>query len=268
METLTKYKDMAIENFSTVGINILKALLVLLFGWLFIKLLLMVLKKSLKLLKVDDLGQKINDIEIIEEKKLNVNLTKVILKFVKWALLLILIIVVSEMLGMTIISEEIGNLIGYLPQLLSAAAIFVIGLFIANFVKKSIHSFFKSFELSGGKIISQLVFFIMLSIISITALNQAGVNTDIITNNITLIFGAFLGAFALALGLGSRDVISDLLKTYYTRRTYEIGMKIKYKNVEGEIITIGDLSMTLKTLNGTLVVPIKEIVENQVEIQG
>jgi hypothetical protein len=31
METLTKYKDMAIENFSTVGINILKALLVLLF---------------------------------------------------------------------------------------------------------------------------------------------------------------------------------------------------------------------------------------------
>ena len=69
METLTKYKDMAIENFSTVGINILKALLVLLFGWLFIKLLLMVLKKSLKLFKVDDLAQKINDIEIIEGKK-------------------------------------------------------------------------------------------------------------------------------------------------------------------------------------------------------
>ena len=45
-------------------------------------------------------------------------------------------------------------------------------------------------------------------------------------------------------------------------------MKIKYKDIEGEIIAIGDLSMTLKTINGTLVVPIKEIVENQVEIQG
>ncbi|MEZ4796267.1 MAG: mechanosensitive ion channel [Flavobacteriaceae bacterium] len=268
METLTTYKNLAIENFSTVGINILKALLVLLFGWLFIKLILMVLKKSLKLLKVDDLGQKINDIEIFEGKKLKINLTKIILKFVKWALLLMLIIVISEMLGMTIVSEEIGKLIGYLPQLLSAAAIFVIGLFIANFVKKSIHSFFKSFELSGGKIISQLVFFILLTIISITALNQAGVNTDIITNNVTMIFAAFLGAFALALGLGSRDVIADLLKTYYTRRTYEIGMKIKFKDIEGEIITIGDLSVTLKTANGTIVVPIKDIVENQVEIQG
>ena len=268
METLTNYKNMAIENFSVVGINILKALLVLLFGWLFIKLVVMVLKKSLKLIKVDDLAKKINNIEIFEGRKLSVNLTQVIVKFVKWTLLLVLIIIVSEMMGLTIISEEIGNLIGYLPQLLSAAAIFVIGLFIANFVKKSINAFFKSFDLSGGKIISQLVFFILLSIISITALNQAGVNTDIITNNVTLIFGAFLGAFALALGLGSRDVISDLLKTYYTRRTYEIGMKIKFKNIEGEIIAIGDLSMTLKTLHGTLIVAIKEIVENQVEILG
>jgi len=268
METLTDYKDIAIENFSVVGLNILKALLVLLFGWFFIKLVLMILKKTLRLIKLEELTKKLNDIEIFEGKKLNINLSKILLKFVKWALLLILIIIVSEMMGLTIVSEEIGNLISYLPQLLSAAAIFVIGLFIANFVKKSIHAFFKSFELSGGKIISQVVFFIFLSIISITALNQAGVNTDIITNNMTLIFGAFLGAFALALGLGSRDVISDLLKTYYTRRTYEIGMKIKYKDVEGEIIAIGDLSMTLKTMNGTLVVPIKEIVGNQVEIQG
>ena len=268
MENLNEIKDIVIENLSTTGLSIAKALLVLLIGWFFIKIVLRILKKSLKFLKVDKLSNKINEIEIIEGKKLNINLTKVILKFFKWALLLILIIIVSEMLGMTIVSEEIGKLIGYLPQLLSAAAIFVIGLFIANFVKNSIHTFFKSFELSGGKIISQLVFFIMLSIISITALNQAGVNTDIITNNLTLIFGAFLGAFALALGLGSRDVISDLLKTYYTRRTYEIGMKIKFKDIEGEIIAIGDLSMTLKTQNGTLVVPIKDIVENQVEIQG
>jgi small-conductance mechanosensitive channel len=268
METLTNYKNLALENFSTVGINILKALLVLLVGWLLIKLVLKLLKKSLKLVKLEAVDKKLNEIEIIEGKKLNINLTKVILKFVKWTLLLILVIVVSEMMGMTIISEEISNLIGYLPQLLSAAAIFVIGLFIANFVKKSIYAFFKSFELSGGKIVSQLVFFILLAIISITALNQAGVDTAIITNNMTLIFGAFLGAFALALGLGSKDVISDLLKTFYTRRIYEIGMKIKFKDIEGEIIAIGDLSMTLKTAHGTMVVPIKDIVANQVEILG
>ena len=268
METLQEYKDLAFESFSTTGVSILKALLVLIFGWLFIKLILSILKRALKFIKIDKLGKKLNDIEIIEGKKLNINITKVVVSFVKWSLLLVLIIVVSEMMGLTIISEEIGNLLHYLPQLLSAVIIFMIGLFIANFVKKSIQTFFKSFELSGSKIISQLVFFILLAIISITALNQAGINTDIITSNLNLIFGAFLAAAALAIGLGARDVVADLLRTFYTRRTYEVGQHIKFKNIEGEIITIDDISMTLKTTSGKLIIPIKEIVENQVEVKG
>ena len=268
MEKLSELKDMALENLSTTGVSILKALLVLLFGWLFIKLLLSLLKRALKAAKINKLGEKLNDIEIIEGRKLNINLTKIIVSFIKWSLLLMLIIVVSEMMGLTIISEEIGNLISYLPQLLSAAAIFVIGLFIANFVKKSIQAFFKSFELSGSKIVSQLVFFILLAIISITALNQAGINTDIITSNLNLIFAAFLAAFALALGLGAREVIADLLRTFYTRRTYEVGQRIKFNNVEGEIIAIDYISMTLKITTGKLIVPIKDIVNSQVEVFG
>jgi hypothetical protein len=47
MEKLQEIKDLAIENFSTTGLNILKALLVLLFGWLFINLLLSILKRAL-----------------------------------------------------------------------------------------------------------------------------------------------------------------------------------------------------------------------------
>jgi len=268
METLTEWKNLAIESFSTTGINILKALLVLLFGWLFIRLLLSVLKRALKFIKIDKLGKKLNDIEIIEGKKLNINISKVIITFVKWSLLLILVIVVSEMMGLTIISEEIGNLLHYLPQLLSALIIFMIGLFIANFVKKSIQTFFKSFELSGSKIVSQIVFFILLAIISVTALNQAGINTEIITSNLTLIFAAFLVSVSLAIGLGARSIIADLLRTFYTRRTYEVGQKIKFKKIEGEIMAIEDLTMTLKTEKGKLIIPIKDIVENRVEIQG
>ena len=268
MEKLEEYKNIAIESFSTTGINILKAVLVLIFGWLFIKLILSVLKRALKFIKIDKLGSKLNDIEIVEGKKLNVNVSKIILSFVKWSLLLVLIIVVSEMMGLTIISEEIGNLLHYLPQLLSALVIFMVGLFLANFVKKSIKTFFKSFDLSGSKIISQLVFFIILAIVSITALNQAGINTEIITSNLNLIFGAFLAAFALAVGLGSKEVVADLLRTFYTRRTYEVGQKIKFNDIEGEILAIDDISMTLKTVNGKLIVPIKDIVNSQVEVKG
>ena len=268
MEKLNEYKEIVLDGLMTTGMTVGKALLILLFGWLFIKILLVILKKALRFIKIDKLGEKLNDVELFEGKKLNIKLTKVIISFVKWSLLLLLIIVVSDMVGLTIISEELGNLIHYLPQLISALIIFMIGLFIANFAKKSIHTLFKSMDISGGKIISQLVFLIILIIVSITALNQAGIDTEIITSNLTLIFGAFLAAFALALGLGSRDVVGDLLRTFYTRRTYELGQRIKFKDVEGEIIAIDDISMTLKTASGKLVVPVKDIVESQVEIQG
>ncbi|NNL33900.1 MAG: small-conductance mechanosensitive channel, partial [Flavobacteriaceae bacterium] len=49
---------------------------------------------------------------------------------------------------------------------------------------------------------------------------------------------------------------------------YELGQHIKFNKVEGEIIAIDDISMTLKTDQGKLVIPVKDIVENQVEIQG
>lgn len=267
MEKLAELKDIAIENFSTTGLSLLKALLVLLFGWLFIKLLLSLLKRTFKAIKIDKLGEKLNDIEIVDGKKLNINVSKILLTTVKWILLIMLLIVVSEMMGLSIISEEIGKIIAFIPQVISAAVIFVIGLVLANFVKKSIQSFFKSFELSGSKIVSQLVFFIILTIVSITALNQAGINTEIITNNLNMIFGAFLAAFALAVGFGAKDVVADLMRSFYTRRLYEIGQKIKFKNIEGEIIAIEDISVIVKTKTGKIVIPIKEIVENQVEIQ-
>lgn len=268
METLASYKDSILDQLATTGVDILKALAIFVIGWLVIKLLLSGLRRTLKFLKINDLGKKLNDIEIVEGKKLNIDITKVFIAFVKWTLVIILIIIVSEMMGLTIISEEIGNILSYLPLLLSALVIFMIGLFIANFVKKSIHTFFKSLNLSGAKLVSQLVFFIILAIVSITALNQAGVNTDIITSNMNLIFGACVGAIAIAVGLGARAIVADLLRTYYVRRTYELGQHIKFNKVEGEIMAIDDIAMTLKTENGKLIVPIKDIVENQIEVQG
>ncbi|NNK73061.1 MAG: hypothetical protein HKO94_07700, partial [Flavobacteriaceae bacterium] len=144
MEKLNEYKEIVLDGLMTTGMTVAKALLILLFGWLFIKIVLVVLKKVLRLIKIDKLGEKINNVELFEGKKLNINLTKVILSFVKWSFLLLLIIIVSEMLGLTIISEELGNLIHYLPQLISALIIFMIGLFIANFAKNSIVALFKS----------------------------------------------------------------------------------------------------------------------------
>jgi hypothetical protein len=100
----------------------------------------------------------------------------------------------------------------YLPQLFAVITIFILGLLFANFVKNGLKSLFESMDLSGGKMISQVVFFLLLTFISITALSQVGIDTDIITSNITKILVAFLLAFAIVFGFGAREAVSKLLK--------------------------------------------------------
>lgn len=274
MEKATEWKNVAMESLKAMWLEITKvfpsiigAIIVVIVGWLVTKLVVRLIKKALKLAKANKLDDKLNDIEIVEGKKLNFDTIKIVSNFVKWVMYIMLIIMVSDILNLTMISEQISNLLGYLPQLFAALVIFTIGLILANVIKKGLKSFFESMDLSGAKIISQVVFFIILIFTSITALNQAGVNTEIITSNITMILAAFLLAFALALGFGAQKVVGDLLKTFYARKTYEIGQVIEFNDIKGEVEAIDNMCITLKTDKGKLVVPIKDIVESQVKIQ-
>ncbi|WP_460219132.1 mechanosensitive ion channel family protein [Psychroserpens sp. MEBiC05023] len=274
MDKLTEYKNTAIESLSgmwpditRVLMNVFVALVVLFIGWLIAKIVVRLIKKALKLAKANKLDDKLNAIEFVEGKKLNFDTIKIVSSFVKWMIYVMLLIIVSDILGLQIISEQISNFLGYLPQLFVALVIFTAGLLFANFVKKGLQSFFESMDLSGSKIISQIVFLLLLVFISITALNQAGVNTDIITSNFTMILAAFLVAFALAFGLGAKDVVTDLLKTFYTRKTFEIGKKIEFKGEVYEIDAINNISVVLKNLNGKkVIIPVKDIVESHIKV--
>ncbi len=58
-----------------------------------------------------------------------------------------------------------------------------------------------------------------------------------------------------------------MLKTFYARKTYEIGQRIEFGDINGEVDSINHITVTLKTKQGKLIVPIKDIVESQVSIR-
>ncbi|MFD2823780.1 hypothetical protein ACFS5M_08870 [Lacinutrix iliipiscaria] len=274
MDKITEWKNLMTSSLSSmlsevgqVIPNIIAAIFILIIGWLLTKLIVKIIKKALVFAKADKLDDKLNDIEFFGEGKLKFNIIKIVTKFVKWVLYIILLILISDILNLTIISEEISNLLRYLPKLFTALIIFTFGLLLANFVKKGIQSFFESMDMSGSKIISQIAFIILLVFVTVTALNQAGVDTNIITSNVTLLLAGLLIAFALAFGLGSQKAVSNLLSAFYARKTYEIGQKIIYKNEVGTIESINNISMVLITNKGKRVIPIKDIVESEIEIQ-
>ena len=273
METISQWKDLTIQSLTSMGEkimttipNIIGAIIVLLLGWIITKIVVYLLKRIFKFAKIDVLSEKINDLKLFGKADINIPITKAITVFVKWIMFLVFLIIASDIMNWTIVSQEIGNLLRYLPKLFSAIALFMIGIYIARFVKKAIQGFYESFDLAGAKIISGLVFYIIAIIITITALNQADIDTTVVTNNVTIILGAFLLAISIAFGLGSKEVVGDLLRTFYTRKNYEVGDHIKLDGTEGTVEAIDNISMTLSTAKGKLIIPIKDVVESKVEI--
>ncbi len=270
---MNEWKDLTLESFKSMGNNIgtvvpnlLGALMILLGGWLITKLVLVILKKFLLLTKVDRFTEKVGAMDIFGNNEVKFKISAVILSFVKWIMLLGFMIVAADIMSWAIVSSEIGNLLRYLPKLFSAIVLFGIGLYIANFIKKTILGVFGSFQLAGARIIGTAVFYIIMVFIAVTALNQAGIDTTIITNNITIILGSVLLALSIGFGLGSKDVIADLLKTFYARKNYAPGDRIRFNDIEGVIETIDNISMTLRTEKGKTVIPIKEITGNTIEV--
>lgn len=274
MEKVTEWSELTLSSLKAMGEkimttlpNVIGAIIILIIGWIVSKIIVYLLKKILKLAQVDKLTEKFNELKILGDSKIKFSITKVIVVFVKWILFLVFLIVAADIMNLAVVSSVIKNLLAYLPKLFSAIAIFMVGMYIAKFVKKAILGFYDSFDLAGSKIVSTLVFYILAIMVTITALNQAGVDTTVITNNVTIILGAFLLAVAIGFGLGSKEVIGDILLTFYTRKNYDVGDKVKLAGVEGTVEAIDNICMTIKTTKGKIIIPIKEVVESQVEIE-
>jgi hypothetical protein len=236
-------------------------------AYIAIKAVNFVLKRLLKITKIDSITTKLNEAKLFGKSDYDVVPSEIVLKFVKYLLILVFVVIASEILGLTMVSEGIGSFIAYLPILITALLIFVVGVYFASIIKNSILDTFKSMQISGSSLVSNIAFYVIVVFVSITALNQAGVNTEIITSNLTLILGSVLVSFTIAFGLGARDIITRLLFGFYTRRNFEIGQHIKTKKIEGVIQEIDNICISIKTEQGIVIMPIKHFVDLKVMIK-
>lgn len=253
-------------NFLDVLPAILKGLVFIICAWIVYKLVVLGTKKLLKLVKIDKLNAILNDNELIRGSNIEIDISKIILGVVKILLALIIIFAGADMLNLPMVSAQVGNLIAYLPKLFSAVLIFVIGTYLASQAKKLIQNLLRSFDANGSKAVSAIVFYLIFIFVSITALNQAGVDTQIISNNISFILGAVLITITLAVGLGSRDIVYRLILGFYTKKNLEIGMRIKIGDQTGTILAIDNICLVLMTETEKIIYPIKKINNQEIKI--
>lgn len=259
-----------IENFYADMLRalpqILKGIAFIITAFLLYTIVMWIVKRLLKVSKIEKLNHMLDQTDVLRGSNIKINLSNLIIGLVKFILILIILIVGADFLKLSIVSVQIGKLLEYLPKFLIGVLIFVFGVYLASQVKKMINSLIKSIDAGGAKAISSVAFYLIFVFTSITALNQIGVNTEIISDNLTYLIGAALVAITLAIGLGSRDIVYRLILGFYTKKNLEIGMKIQIDEQIGIIESIDNICLVLKTENDKIVYPIKKITNTQVRI--
>lgn len=246
--------------------TILAGLAILIIGWLVARLIRLILRKILKAAKFDSITEKMNLNQMFSKFNFELKPSAIIIKFAYWIIMLIVIISTAEAWGLEVVSAQIAQLISYMPKLLLALVILVLGLIGADFIRRTISTATKSIGVSGSKVIANIVFYIILVFVGITALNQAGVDTTLITSNITIILGSVLLAFAVAYGFAAREILTNILSSYYGKDRFREGQRVRINDVEGEILKIDSISITLQTEKSKVVIPCRKLVSEQIEI--
>ena len=211
------------------------------------------------------LTERLDRLSLLQRSDLSLDSVQIISRFVYWIILLVFLVAASETLGWTAVSRTLNNLINYLPALLSAIVILLIGLYLAQTVRTVIRAALHSLRVGAAQLISSLAFYLLATIVVLTALEQAGVDTSIITANLTLIVGAIVGAFAISFAIASRHILENILASFYGRKNFAVGDTIRLNTVEGTIVRIDGVSVVVKTKDAEVVLPAQALISEQIE---
>jgi hypothetical protein len=273
METLDRIL-LALENsFTSFGEGIanfvpviISAIVVLLVGWIISKIIFKFVHRALLGMKFDQMTEKIQLDKLLNKIKPELSASLILAKVFYWLLMLLFITSAANVLGWEMLTDGISAFMAYLPTLGISLIIFIIGVYIADLVKNMVYTAADSIGVSGAKAIANIVYYLLFIFIAITALNQAGINTDIITSNLTIILASILLAFALSYGIASRHLVTNMLSSFYSKGKFKEGQLIRVGDVEGIIESIDSISVTIATKGGKVVMPSKILIEESVTI--
>lgn len=236
-----------IEQSSTFISNFISAILILGIGWLIAKGVAFVLKSFLSKIGLDKLGEKIQDMELLRKYDLDFKLSHVISMVVYVLIMLFLSVSAADTLGVPAISNMFLMLVNFIPKLIVAIIMTLLGLFISDLARKFVETLCKSFNIASGKLISMAVFFFLGFISIILALGQAGINTKLLESSFNIIIAALALAFSIGYGLASKDILINILSSIYSRKKFNEGDLVEIQGVKGTIIIMDNTNLILET---------------------
>jgi hypothetical protein len=139
-------------------------------------------------------------------------------KLIFWLIMLVVILLASMALGLESINEMFGTMLAFIPTLLAAIVIVILGIIVGEFVRGLIVA--SAGGVAGVPTVAKMAKAAVIVISIFLALQEVGLAEEIVTAAFTVILGAAALAVGLAFGLGNRELAGEI-----TRQWYEEGQR-------------------------------------------
>ena len=233
--------------------DLIAALIIVLLGLVVAKVVDAVLSKGLAKVGLDRLMSGTGVNKMLARVGINSSVSALTGKIAYWFILLTFVVSASESLGLARVSSTLDAITLYLPKVVGAALILLGGLLLSHLVNGVVRGTAESMGMEYASGLGRFVQGLLVIITVSLAIGQLQIETALLNLVIAIVLVCFGGAAALALGLGSRQVVGQIIAGIYVRELYQPGDRIKVAGVEGVVEEIGTVKTQILSDDGELV---------------
>jgi hypothetical protein len=192
--------------------SLLGALVILLVGWLVARLLKAALTRLLVAVRLERFSQKTGLSRFLSRGDIKHSLADVLGTVLFWLVLLFFVYLAADVLDLTLVQDALNRIISFLPDLVAAVVIMIVGVVLASLIKGVVRVAAGNYNLAHQELIATVVQYLVVFFSLAMALEEVGVATPILVNSVLIIIAAIAFGFALAFGLGSKDLAARIVE--------------------------------------------------------
>jgi small-conductance mechanosensitive channel len=246
--------------------NVAGALALLLAGWVAARLAQAFLGGLLRRLGFDRLAHRAGAGDVLKGAGLESSVSGLIARVVYWIVLLAFILAAARNMGLSGVAATMEGIVAYLPKVLAAGLILMIGGLIARIVGEAVGALAANSGAQSGPALGQATRYVLLIFAAILALDQLGVQTPLLTAAAIAVIGATALGLAMAFGLGSRELARNIMAGFHAKDEFTPGQNLNVRNHTGRLVAIGTVKSVIETESGRVSLPNSVLTDEEVTI--
>jgi len=136
-----------------------------------------------------------------------------------WFVMFSVILLAANALGLSSLATVFTQLVSYIPSVIAAVVIILVGIVLGEFVDGLIMA--SAGGIHGGPTLARVGRGGVIVLAIFMAMQELGVATEIVTIAFAIVFGALALAFALSFGMGNRDLAGEVTRRWYEQMRAE-----------------------------------------------